>query len=528
MRQRIPAAALLLLTLVASGCSTSPDADESNGADPTPTTAAAQQVEPTPPQPEVQPSQPEPPRATTPPTTTTTQTDPPQTTTQPDDPDPPQTTTQPDDPDAGADDESNTPERVSQIFARRLVLWGDGFLEFGYPASSDGWDRTRLVMRVSADGLTWSAIEALPVPFADVQAHDNSYRAMVSDGQRLLRAVQQDDRVLVAITSDLTNWDTFEIVLPQPDGLPHGVRARRLAYGLTIGPDGWLLHTDPHLEVDLRVLAPADIGESAQIIRFDVPESQGLNVEWNTEQQEPGEPYFSRFVTWEELGIDEDTYLHYGVAEYLISPRTPSDLISGEVWSANWGQEPIRVDLPEVRGATWWTVVGTDAGYVGLPRLGFYPQYVGVEHEMFFSPDGLTWVAIDAPHGDRAYLMQLSAVEDGVLVIADVSGSDYFYNPVVSQKLWLGDAAGSNWRTVELPELPERSWIDMRDGGHGAVGMSGLTEGERHAQWILGTIDGVNWLVMEDSAPRDLRMIINGNEMVVTDPQGNIRRFPIP
>ena len=192
---------------------------------------------------------------------------------------------------------------------------------------------------------------------------------------------------------------------------------------LAIGPDGWLLHTSTRLGVDLRVLAPADIGESAQDIRFGVPESQGLNVEWKTEQQEPDESNFSRFVTWEELGIDEDTYLHYGIAEYLINPRTPSWLTSGEVWSAHWGQEPIRVELPEVIGAAWWTVVGTDAGYVGLPRLA---------------------------------------------------------------------------------------------------------EGDWHAQWILATIDGVDWLVMEDPAPSDLRMIIDGNAMVATDRQGNVRRFPIP
>ena len=418
------------------------------------------------------------------------------------------------------------------MFAPRLVPWGDGFLEFGYPASSDGWDGTHLNMRVSADGLTWSAIEALPVPFSDVLARDTSRYPIddvASDGQRLLLDVQQGDRALVAITSDLANWDTFEIVFAQPDGLPHGVRAKTRAGGLAIGPDGWLLHTSTSLGVDLRVLAPADIRESAQDIRFSVPESQGLNVKWKTEQQAPGESNFSRFVTWEELGIDEDTYLHYGVAEYLISPRTPSWLISGAVWSADWGQEPIRAELPEVSGAAWWTVVGTDAGYVGLPRLaeGGWPPSVGVKHEMFFSPDGLTWVAIDAPEGARVSLMQLSAVEDGVLVIGDVSEEDYYYNPVES-RLWLGDATGSNWRAVELPELPERSWIDMRDGGRGAVGLSGLTEGDWHVQRILGTIDGVDWLVMEDPAPSDLRMVINGNAMVATDRQGNSRRFPIP
>ena len=40
--------------------------------------------------------------------------------------------------------------------------------------------------------------------------------------------------------------------------------------------------------------------------------------------------------------------------------------------------------------------------------------------------------------------------------------------------------------------------------------------------------DGVNWLVMEDSAPSDLRMVINGDVMVGVDGQGNSKRFLIP
>ena len=474
------------------------------------------------------------------PSTTTEHDEPEEPTSQPDQTGPSETVTDGDTPGVGADDAPPQPFKdinraVWPQFAPALLPWGDGFLQYGYAASGARHWHSQLVIRYLADGLTWSDFEALPVPFSDVlvsDARDDSIRAAASDGQRLLFVVQQDNRILVSITGDLTNWDTIEIVPPPTDGLPHGVRAKTSADGLTIGPDGWLLRTSTRLGVDLRVLAPADIGESAQNIRFDVPESQGLNVEWNTEQQEPGEPYFSRFVTWEELGIDEDTYLHYGIAEYLMSPRTPSWLISGEVWSANWGQEPIRAELPEVRGAVGWQIDGTDAGYVGLPEIG-KPGTVVVEHPMFFSSDGLTWAAIDGPEGDRVSLLQLSAVENGIVVAGDVLDSQdpYFpdrYSPV-GYGLWLGDATGSDWRSVALPGLPERSWLGLRYGDRGAAGVVGLPEGDWRAQWIVASIDGANWLVMEEPAAGDLWMMaVNGDVMVGVDGQGNSKRFLIP
>ena len=417
-----------------------------------------------------------------------------------------------------------------QVFAPRLVPWGEGFLEVGYPASAPEWDRTRLVVRASADGLAWSAIETCPFPFPDVPASDTSQypiAGLASNGQQLVLTMPHEDRVLVSVTSDLSDWETFEVVPTEPAGLPYGVRADTRAEYLAIGPHGWLLSTSTHLGVDLWVLAPADIRESARYIRFGHPESQGLTVEWETEQQASDEPYHSRFVTWEELGIDEDTYFHYGVAEYANKPYTPSWLISAAVWAASWGEEPTRTELPKVSGAAWWTVTGTDAGYVAKPRIGEpgYPPAVGVDR-MYFSPDGLTWDRIDTPGGGGVSLAELVVVENGILVVGDVS-EGAVYNPIGSQ-MWLADATGSDWRPVELPGLPERSWINIHDSGQGVVGVSGLTEGDWRAQWIVGSMNGVDWLVMEHPAPRELRMIVIGDAMLVTDREGNTQRFLIP
>ena len=282
----------------------------------------------------------------------------------------------------------------------RVLPWDDGYLQFGYPAAGDGWDPTRVLVRDSADGSTWSAYRPFPVPFEDLLADGASTWPIIdvaSDGRRLLFAVQGRHRIVVAITSDLTDWETAEIIHPKPDGLPHGVRAGTSATHLALGPSGWVLHTSTDLGVDRWELAPADIRDSAQHIEFGIPESQGLMVRWQTSEQEPAEPYHSRFVTWEELGIDEATYVHYGSAHFANRPYTPTELTSGAVWAASWGEAPVRTELPEIEGGTCCRIVGTSAGYFARAELGEpgYPPILDVEPPMFFSPDGSTWTAVD-------------------------------------------------------------------------------------------------------------------------------------
>ncbi|MCY4663254.1 MAG: hypothetical protein OXC00_01160, partial [Acidimicrobiaceae bacterium] len=200
-------------------------------------------------------------------------------------------------------------------------------------------------MRVSADGLDWTSPEPSPVPFESLLAGDvppspGPIHDVTSDGLRLVFALQQDDRIYVSITDDLTDWETVEIVPPPVQGLADGARTDTSAEQVTIGPDGWL-------------------------------------------------------------------------------PRTSTPgLTSGHVWSATWGEEPSRVPLPEVDGATCCSVVGTSAGYVALAHLNEPAQPAAGDPgpAMFYSPDGSSWLAVDPPAGAGARLHRLHAVEDGVLV----------------------------------------------------------------------------------------------------------------
>lgn len=587
------AAALLLLTLATLGCSISSDDEVSPAIEePSPAIEAALSTTTTQPDPPPTTTQPKPPPTTTTEETraatyTTSEPEPSTTTTQPEQSEPLPTTpdvtgTEPEaatdlEPSTSADkDDETTPgagEAVTRISDDWLLPWGDGFLEVGYPIVKDQEDRTRLFTRVSADGLKWSPPARLSVPLPDPQIHDVSrwdefawpyvltfgtgpepdieiddvrrwsqfgfVLGAGSDGERLILAMQQGADVFTAITSDLTRWAVYKIPPPSSDGLPSGVEATtRGAPGLAVGPAGWLIYREVAFRVDPWVIAPADIRESAQDIYLGNPdyvggelvqgEPQGLEIEWRTAEHDPYDPYFSRFVTWEELGIDEDTYRHYGIEHYANKPYIPSWLVSGEVWVAEWGNDPVRHALPTVHGGFWGGVVGTDAGYVGLTWAAEagYPPVVGA-NEMFFSPDGTTWDRIHIPGEDGLTLNYLTTVENGILVVGEVS-EDSYYNPIRSQ-VWLADATGSDWRPVDLPGLPERSWIEIYRSGRGIVGRGGLTEGDWRAQWIVGSINGVDWLVVEHPAPRwDLRMTITGDVMLVTDREGNTQRYVIP
>ena len=422
-----------------------------------------------------------------------------------------------------------------------LLPWRDGFLEFGYPIDPGEYlwvpDRTRLIMRVSADGLDWTSPEPFPVPFGDLLAGDRALSPIhdaTTDGLHLLFALQQDDRIYVSNTGDLINWETVEIVPPPVQGLPHGVRADTWAEQVAIGPDGWLLHTSTTLGVDPEVLAPADIRESARDISFGRSESGGLTVLWQTEQQDPADAYHSRFVTWEELGISKETYDYYNTSS-LPRENTPTWLTSGDVWSATWREEPSRTALPEVNGGTCCNVVGTSAGYVALADLREpgQPLRADLDPMMFYSPDGSSWLAVDPPAGPGVRLSGLVAVENGVLVTGySIGGRTASEQAAPGTLMWLGDAAGSNWQPVELPLPSERSRTSLWGDGRGAVGW---TEGPdtpddpwNMSDWVIGSADGVDWLVEQFHTSREYRYAINGNLMVGVDYAGRIRRFVIP
>lgn len=219
-----------------------------------------------------------------------------------------------------------------------------------------------------------------------------------------------------------------------------------------------------------------------------------------------------------------------GPEGWLLRTSTPPQT-SGDVWSAEWGEEPSRAALPVVDAGTCCHVVTTSAGYVALAILdgSGQPAPGDTGPVMFYSPDGSSWHAVDLPAGAGAGRYDLVGVEDGVL-LTDRSGPLGLGRDDPATQLWLGDATGSNWQPAALPLPPGRWRILLWGDGPGTVGMAErLDWDDGFDRWyVIGSADGVNWLAERFHTPWEHLFRINGNLIVGIHRTGEIRRFVIP
>lgn len=359
-----------------------------------------------------------------------------------------------------------------------LVPWDESMLEIGWlkigeePNGNGIYDETRLVARALSDNSVCQNVRPIS-EIVDIQEcwgdlnhfqitnGGESIKAIQSNGERLIVVSKMAEKVYVSVTRDLIDWDTTEISLLNPPSLPNFVYAIPSVDHLAIGPDGWLIKITTEFTID--ILVQAGIREPRTGISIDelwdeltgmggVDERpQGMFIQWWADEEQSN--YMKRFLTWDELGFDQDMFYTY-YAHLGNKPYVFPDNITGSVWTAAWGEEPIRTELPDASG-TCCAIVGTDAGYVAISdpgAPGYDPTWFGPS-EAFFSNDGQKWVPIDSP---PEVFLDFWAVKDGVIVSSvpvkgddELSGSnwDTIY-------WWLADSDGSNWREIEEPLKP--------------------------------------------------------------------------
>ena len=250
------AAAFLLLTLAALGCSTSPDGERSPAIEePASTTAAAPRVEETQPQLGTEPSEPEPFPTTSAPTATTTSpttTTPPTTTALPEDatgPEEPSTLddedaqTTPDDASAESDNDGTTAGVLSEsegsletvttaippdLIKVQLLPWGDGFLNLGYlraeETDEEPCNASQLRIRTSDDGLQWTEFYDLEIPSvhampSDFSGHDDFYIDCRRFTYRFPSHIASDDKRLAIASQWPVGLETWAGVTPSSAAL---------------------------------------------------------------------------------------------------------------------------------------------------------------------------------------------------------------------------------------------------------------------------------------------------------------------
>ena len=364
-----------------------------------------------------------------------------------------------------------------------IVPWKDeilevGLLKVGEERNSDGiYDETRLVVRSLSDSNDcrsvrsiyevvdhsncWAKLNYYPVP-----KEGGSIESIISDGERLIVASQMDEQAYISITDDLIDWNTTEIGLPRPIGLPDFVYASSYVDHLAVNSNGWLAKITTELSIDVLALAGIrktktgirsvyELQEDVQIQgAFDILLGGLFVKRWLDDERRS---YNEWFFSWDDLGISHDTFCDY--SQYCnMKGYIHSSNVSGSVWSALWGEDPIRVELPMGFGVSGrcCSIVGTHDGYIAVsdPDESGYFAWFG-SAKVFFSSDGIGWDLIDSPSG---VFLDLWTARDGVVasgipLIGDdeLPGSNWD-----NVHWWLVDSDGSNWRKIEeLPAPPD-------------------------------------------------------------------------
>ncbi len=375
------------------------------------------------------------------------------------------------------------------------VPWKTGFLQFGYPKVIDpcqveirGGSRGStvwwfpslhgepyLLMRVSGDGNSWNDPVHLSVPFtiSPLRVYGGEVYApqisAVSNGDYLLLVTGDASGIKTFTSTDLDKWSQLAIPFHRPNNL-HSLLGT--SFGLeevVLGPNGWLARAVLVAFIDPYRMAPSDIKEEAAWVEVDPWAfcQDGIELYWRTRDSTQD----SQCVTWDELGMDEDTFWLYA-SEYGNKPYHQSPNFSGWVWSQEWESTiPSEssngwVELPYIPLKLCCDIIGTQEGYMALtiPFFAGYDPHRSGEQRIYFSHDGYEWVPIETPEsvhsndwheqGDTpfTFIWSIRSRESDVLVSGHwYSFSDYQGDPI----MWIIDPNGTNWREVDPADLAD-------------------------------------------------------------------------
>jgi hypothetical protein len=279
-----------------------------------------------------------------------------------------------------------------------------------------------LDVRFTTDGETWEPREMVAPPGATY------FSSATAVGDRIavvysvidpLTGMPVDSRVVVATTSDLTNWATQDIVLPAPPDLPDGVTWSVYPQGLVANDAGWVVPVYSSLDIDPYSLVPEEV-------RLGIDDENGLSVGTTgdgiiieSDFDDDGNPTQSQRFTWEELGVDP------AVAELVAEQEYAPTL-----WAASWDGEPSPTDAPPVQGP----MVATPSGFVAWTD------------QTWFSPDGVTWTASPLPD-EEAMVSGAFNVDGGLIVLSSTNDGGHRVHRV--------DERGSGAELLDIEIVPE-------------------------------------------------------------------------
>lgn len=251
--------------------------------------------------------------------------------------------------------------------------------------------------RFTTDGITWEPVEmTLPAGagYLSGVAAVGDRLAVVYSPQELATMFSGSDRFTVAVTTDLINWTTQDVIAPALDvDLPAGIQRSFGPQGLAATERGWAVNVYDSVSVDpLELISAAGLDRPG----INVDAGYGVNTDdTGIEVQVGGDPTGSvppqttRF-TWDELGVTPQ------VVEMLNGNGS-----APQVWASAWDGVAAPSDTRSVSGQ----LVATAAGYL---------QWTD---RTWFSPDGLTWTPSPLPDPD-GYVTSAFVYDGGVIVLS--------------------------------------------------------------------------------------------------------------
>lgn len=338
---------------------------------------------------------------------------------------------------------------------------------------------------VSADGVDWEPLseELLPPLFDPPTTGYLSFVASTGDRLALVSeeydaATGQTRTITLATTTDLEEWHVETLEPDDPDAPEWGYTDTYIS-GFALGESGWVVAIGSYTYLDpIRLLPPADRTQLE------------LGGPWTVRQTAEGIAVDtfngdSASYTWDQLGIDKETYESYKHGQTETTVLTLAE--NGSVASQSLGGEAVELIAVTDHGV-FATIVSPGGG----------------KSELMVSTDGTSWDAVPTPPLDRNYFAAIWAFGDSLLLVSD--------------KIYLGSPYGSAWTEVDISEAIDPQQLNLMTmpstSPHGLAMVLDVTDYSRQVEsefseqppdtpWgdvepefaVLATVDGSSWLV---------------------------------
>ena len=320
-----------------------------------------------------------------------------------------------------------------------------------------------------------------PVEKAPIDIPEWQRPQPVSEGNRTVAADyvaladDEDGALQVTITAPSGKQTVHMLPLGSSTELHPSLTEWSRTERIVVAPDRWLIPVTTWTNLEyLDVLVrrhPAIERRPVRINRVDDwPHPQtgesGVMVEGSIGLSPDGVEQFDCFIPWEESGTTEELWNKYGQYQRSNKPRFGLEQLSGYIWTARWGEEPVRAALADNRG-TCCRIDVLDNGFVAISSIVTSEYSTAASAPLVhYSTDGIEWDAVVLPTWLYAFhevfgpaevpiwVCSVQSTDTGLLIrqAAEAPGSSWPFTPGCGEGThWSADKDWTNWRRLLAP-----------------------------------------------------------------------------